>query len=63
VVFVTSVYDTVCAAIKTALDAVYLKKSDVVDNLTTDNATKALSAKQGKALNDKIGSAITYINQ
>ena len=59
----TSVYDTVCAAIKTALDAVYLKKSDVVDNLTTDNATKALSAKQGKALNDKIGSAITYINQ
>jgi len=60
---VTSVYDTVCAAIKTALDAVYLKKSDVVDNLTTDNATKALSAKQGKALNDKIGSAITYINQ
>ena len=59
----TSVYDTVCAAIKTALDAVYLKKADVVDNLTTDNANKALSAKQGKALNDKIGSAITYINQ
>ena len=25
---------------------------DVVDNLTTDNATKALSAKQGKILND-----------
>ena len=57
----TSVYDTVCAAIKTALDAVYLKKSDVVDNLSTNDATKALSAKQGKALNDQIGSAITYI--
>ena len=27
---------------------------DIVDNLTTDDATKALSAKQGKALNDKI---------
>ena len=57
----TSVYDTVCAAIKTALDAVYLKKSDVVDNLSTNDATKALSSKQGKALNDQIGSAITYI--
>ena len=29
-----------------------LPKSDVVDNLTTNDATKALSAKQGKALND-----------
>lgn len=27
---------------------------DIVDNLTTDDATKALSAKQGKALDDKI---------
>jgi len=60
---VTSVYDTVCAAIKTALDAVYVKKADIADNLTTNDATKVLSAKQGKALNDKIGSAITYINQ
>jgi len=59
----TGVYDTVCAAIKTALDAVYVKKADIADNLTTNDATKVLSAKQGKALNDKIGSAITYINQ
>ena len=59
----TSVYDTVCAAIKTALDAVYVKKADIADNLTTNDATKVLSAKQGKALNDKIGAAITYINQ
>ena len=31
-----------------------LAKEDVVDNLTTDEASKALSAAQGKALNDKI---------
>lgn len=36
--------------------------SDIVDNLTTNDATKVLSAKQGKALNDLIGAAITYIN-
>jgi len=35
---------------------------DVVDNLTTNNATKALSAKQGKVLKDLIGDAIDYIN-
>ena len=37
--------------------------SDIVDNLSTDNASKVLSAKQGKVLNDLIGSAITYINE
>lgn len=36
---------------------------DIVDNLTTNDATKVLSAKQGKVLNDLIGDAITYINQ
>ena len=35
----------------------------IVDNLTTDDATKILSAKQGKVLNDLIGDAISYINQ
>lgn len=35
----------------------------IIDNLTTDDATKALSAKQGKVLNDLIGDAIEYINQ
>ena len=38
-----------------------LTSSDIADNLTTNDATKVLSAKQGKALNDMIGSAITYI--
>ena len=40
-----------------------LNTSDIADNLTTNDATKVLSAKQGKVLNDLIGSAITYINQ
>jgi len=39
-----------------------LTSSDIVDNLTTDNSSKVLSAKQGKALNDKIGNAILFIN-
>ena len=56
-------YSTSATAVKTALDAVYSKKSDIVDNLTTNDATKPLSAKQGKALADLIGAAITYINQ
>lgn len=40
-----------------------LTSSDIIDNLTTDSSTKVLSAKQGKALNDLIGQAISYINQ
>ena len=40
-----------------------LTSSDIADNLTTNDSTKVLSAKQGKALADLIGSAITYINQ
>ena len=40
-----------------------LTSSDIADNLTTNDSTKVLSAKQGKALNDLIGQAITYINQ
>lgn len=35
-----------------ALDTGKVNKADIVDNLTTDDATKVLSAKQGKALND-----------
>lgn len=41
----------------------YLQTSDVVDNLSSTSSTAPLSAKQGKALNDLIGSAISYINQ
>lgn len=40
-----------------------LTSSDIADNLTTDNASKVLSAKQGKVLKDLIGNAISYINQ
>lgn len=35
----------------------------ICDNLTTNDSTQVLSAKQGKVLNDLIGQAITYINQ
>lgn len=41
----------------------YLKTTDVVDNLTSTSSTAPLAAKQGKALADLIGNAITYINQ
>ena len=34
----------------------------IADNLTTDDATQVLSAKQGKVLKDLIGEAINYIN-
>ena len=34
----------------------------IADNLTTDDANTALSAKQGKVLKDLIGDAIDYIN-
>lgn len=40
-----------------------LTSSDIADNLTTNDSTKVLSAKQGKVLNDLIGDAIAYINQ
>lgn len=59
----STVYDTVCSAIKTALDNIYVKKTDVIDNLNSTSSVNPLSAKQGKELNDKIGSAIAYINQ
>lgn len=40
----------------------HLKSTDIVDNLTTTDGTKPLSAKQGKALNDLIGDISTIIN-
>ena len=35
----------------------------IADNLTTNDSSQVLSAKQGKILNDLIGQAISYINQ
>lgn len=32
----------------------FVKKTDIVNDLTTDDATKVLSAKQGKVLNEKV---------
>ena len=41
----------------------YVDTDDVANNLTTTTAGKVLDARQGKALSDLIGDAITYINQ
>jgi hypothetical protein len=40
----------------------YVSTSDIADNLTTNDSTKVLSAKQGYQLNQLIGQAIAYIN-
>lgn len=44
--------DTLTSA-KTYSDNGFINKTNIVDNLTTDSADKVLSAKQGKALEDK----------
>lgn len=41
----------------------YVSTSDIADNLTTNDSSKVLSAKQGYQLNQLIGQAIAYINQ
>ena len=41
---------------------VLTKSSDLVDNLTTNDGTKALSAKQGYLLNSKIATLFTYVD-
>ena len=40
-----------------------INTSDIANNLTTTTSGKVLDARQGKALADLIGDAITYINQ
>ena len=49
----TEWYDSIVTGIKNALEAVFIKKSNISDDLTTDDATKVLSAKQGKKLQDE----------
>ena len=41
----------------------YVDTDDIANNLTTTTSGKVLDARQGKALADLIGNAITYINQ
>lgn len=43
-------------------DDKYLQKSEVYDGLDSNDATKALSAKQGKSLNDKIDENVFITN-
>jgi len=47
--------------VKDSLDG-KVNTSDIANNLTTTTAGKVLDARQGKALADLIGDAITYIN-
>jgi len=49
-------YDTIVSNLKTALETIFVKKSDIKDNLTSTDTNKPLSAKQGKVLKDEIGS-------
>lgn len=58
----TGTYDTETQLIKTAMDNVYVKKNDVVDNLNSTSSTNPLSANQGKQLKDLVGNAIMVIN-
>lgn len=44
-------------------EAINNAETTVTDNLTSDSATDALSANQGKILNDKISNANTYSSQ
>lgn len=48
----TSSFEEKIAKLKTALENVFLKKTDVKDNLTSSDTDKPLSAKQGKWLKD-----------
>ena len=41
----------------------YINETNIANNLTTTTSGKVLDARQGKALADLIGDAITYINQ
>ena len=69
-IFYSTYYYIVSAVNSTTVDCstrVSIKGSDasvtIIDNLTSDSSTSALSAKQGKVLKDLIGDAISYINQ
>lgn len=50
-------------ALVNALTNKFVSKSDVANDLSTTASGKVLDARQGKVLNDLIGTAIQYINQ
>ena len=56
-------FNTLTTKINEIIDADFMPKSDVIDNLTTNDATKPVSAKQAKLLQDnkldKTGNAAT----
>jgi len=51
------------SALVSVLVGKFVCKSDVANDLSTTSSGKVLDARQGKALADLIGDAISYINQ
>ena len=49
------------ADLVTSLSRVKVDKTSIVDNLTTNDAKKVLSAKQGKALKDLVDTTVGNI--
>ena len=63
----TSSYSEKIQKVKTALENVFVKKSDIKDNLTSTDINKPLSANQGKVLDsnkeDKSNKASTFTSK
>lgn len=47
-------YDSIINAIVNSLEATYIKKDNIVNNLTSTDTDKPLSARQGKTLKDSL---------
>ena len=47
-------FNTLTTKINEIIAADFMQKSDIVDNLTTDDPTKPVSARQAKILNEKV---------
>ena len=56
------IYDWVMSKIN-GLEQTYIKKTDIIDNLTSDSSTQALSAKQGKTLKGLIDNVATQLSK
>ena len=63
----TSSYSEKITKLKNALESVFVKKTDIQNNLTSTDTNKPLSANQGKVLDtnkvDKIRDVFTSVNQ
>lgn len=60
-VIILTDYTTPATTVKTAIEAVYVKKSNVIDNLNSTSTENPLSANQGKILNELIGDVVSIL--